>query len=105
MDGEFKKVRRIHDDRLVGGVNERGRVVDMEGRELVASSKVPPHYSTEEWKALTKTMREIESSSYLARLKAEAKEKLKKKRRTDRPIQTRRWRQLVLRVQVLPYLR
>ena len=38
MDKEFVKVRRIHDDRLVGGVNERGRLVDMEGRELIATS-------------------------------------------------------------------
>ena len=73
MDKEFIKVRRIYDDRLVGGVNERGRLVDMEGRELIASSKVPPNYSTEEWRKLTKAEREIESSSYLARLKAEAK--------------------------------
>jgi len=47
---EFIKVRRIYDDRLVGGVNERGRLMDMEGRELIASSMVPPNYSTEEWK-------------------------------------------------------
>ena len=47
---EFIKVRRIYDDRLVGGVNERGRVTDMEGKELIASSMVPPNYSSEEWK-------------------------------------------------------
>ena len=50
MDKEFIKVRRIYDDRLVGGVNDRGRLIDMEGRELIASSKVPPNYSIEEWK-------------------------------------------------------
>ena len=66
-------MRRIYDDRLVGGVNERGRVIDMEGRELIASSMVPPNYSTEEWRKFSKAQKEIESSSYLARLKAEAK--------------------------------
>ena len=54
-------------------------MTDMEGKELIASSMVPPNYSSEEWKRLSKEQREIESSSYLARLKAEAKKKLAEK--------------------------
>ena len=65
QEKELKEFRQYYDDRPVGGVNSRGRVVNMEGKELLRNSRIPAWHDKKQWDRQPECVKEIETATYL----------------------------------------